>query len=267
MFITVLCLVRWMWQVEISLLLPVRKIGIEIKKPAIAQTLDTEDFWRYLFSLHSMKKNEEEEEKRNNNKKLILMTWQREMSSTQKLTVFPLQVRTTHRLIWLRTRTAPHIRADNRDSMKGTMHIVQVSHRTRLHIPRQSSGTFPYDMILYQAIFSVGKLMITRQEVTTLKSICWCVNWISLRLKIDRDLFDLLTHSPKHKSPKLVKASLAALRSGLKSFVDDVDELKLLKLLWLVWFFSKYCWLFVDKAGRGVNIRGAWPFGMSFVSG
>jgi hypothetical protein len=31
--------------------LPVRKIGMEMKKPPMAQTLDTEDFCRYLFCL------------------------------------------------------------------------------------------------------------------------------------------------------------------------------------------------------------------------
>lgn len=33
--------------------LPVRKIGIEMKKPPMAHTLETDDFCRYLFALES----------------------------------------------------------------------------------------------------------------------------------------------------------------------------------------------------------------------
>lgn len=35
---------------------PVRKIGMEMKKPPIAHTLDTDDFCRYLFSLERRRK-------------------------------------------------------------------------------------------------------------------------------------------------------------------------------------------------------------------
>lgn len=48
--------------------LPVKKIGIEMKNPPIAQTLDTDDFWRYLFSLESRKRERES---------LIKLSWRR----------------------------------------------------------------------------------------------------------------------------------------------------------------------------------------------
>lgn len=142
-------------------------MGMEMKNPAMAQTLDTEDFWRYLFSLQKEKK------ERKSNKRIDFNCIATRNGHNSCLLLFHTFVlppaMTKRRPIWLQTETALHTRADSRDSMRATMRKGQAWHHTQLRTPRASFGSCPYDRILYRAIFSGERLTIRGQEVTILR--------------------------------------------------------------------------------------------------